>query len=233
MSHSLPSFSPHDPPPAPASPPAPPPVPDQPAPARDYDTAWFAPTTPVSAVYAVTEPDIQTATTDTVTPGDIFGDAWLHRHPQVLTVPIRPPTTTYALGHDVPASSGRVAMRVRTRAADGSAVHLDLPSVHILRHDAVPMLIGLQSHKRLNILVDTALDTIYTGSHRTPIPCRLRRGHLTLPPPPCPQPRPPPTTPATRSNSPIANSAMPVSPPSRARFSRTPSLRRTSPTSRP
>jgi len=74
-------------------------------------------------------------------------------------------------------------MRLRTRAADGSAVHLDLPTVHILHHDAVPMLIVLQSHKRLNILVDTALDTIYTGSLRTPIPCRLRRGHLILPPP--------------------------------------------------
>ena len=76
-SHSLPSFSPHDPPPAPATPPAHPPVPEQPVPARAYDAAWLAPTTPVSAVYAVTEPDIRTAITDTGTPGDIVGDTWL------------------------------------------------------------------------------------------------------------------------------------------------------------
>jgi len=48
------------------------------------------------------------------------------------------------------------------------------------------MLIGLQSHKLPTILVDTALDTIYTGSNRTPIPCRLRRGHITRHPPPLP-----------------------------------------------
>jgi len=47
MSHSLPSFYPHDQPPAPAMPPASTPVPEQPASARDLVVAGLAPSTPV------------------------------------------------------------------------------------------------------------------------------------------------------------------------------------------
>jgi len=79
-------------------------------------------------------------------------------------------------------------MRLITRTSDGRPLPLDLRAVHILRHDAVPLLVGFQSHKRLRLLFDTAADVIYAGPTRAFIPCRLRRGHITLPPAPCPSP---------------------------------------------
>jgi len=142
---------------------------DKPAPAINYDDAYFILALLIPPVHSITEPDIATAIADIGTPGDIVGHSWLHQHPQLLTCPVRPATTTYALGHDVPASIGRVSMRLLTRAADGTALHLDLPNVHILRHDSVPLLVGLHSHKRLRLVVDAATDTIYAGPSRTPI----------------------------------------------------------------
>eukprot|EP00168_Porphyra_purpurea_P017510 TRINITY_DN6087_c0_g1_i1.p1 TRINITY_DN6087_c0_g1~~TRINITY_DN6087_c0_g1_i1.p1 ORF type:complete len:542 (+),score=70.37 TRINITY_DN6087_c0_g1_i1:436-2061(+) len=192
MSDTLPSFTPPPHAAAAASLPPPPPIPPQlpitRPPVPDYDNAWFVPHTPLSTVYTVSEPTIRTAITDTKTPGDIVGDAWLCRHPQLLTGPARPATTIYVLVHDVPTSAGRVAMRLYTRDTSNAAVELDLPDVHILRHDAVPLLFGLQSHKRFNFVVDTARDTIYAGAPRTQILCLQRRGHLTFAPPPPPPP---------------------------------------------
>ena len=60
----------------------------------------------------------------------------------------------------------------------------DLPDVHILSHAAVPLLLGLKSHKRLNLIVDAARNTILFGRARRPVLCRIERGHLTLPSPP-------------------------------------------------
>jgi len=178
MSDQLPTLTPA---PIPTPPPAPD-IPPQLAPAITYDNAYFAPALPISPIYSTTEPDVATAIADIGTPGAIVGDTWLRRHPQLLTGPIRPATTTYALGHDVPTFIGRVSMRLLTRAADGAALHLDLPNVHILRHASVPLLVGLHSHKRLRLVVDTAANIIYTGPSRTPIRCLIRRGHLVLPP---------------------------------------------------
>jgi len=79
-------------------------------------------------------------------------------------------------------------MRHITRTSDGRPLPLDLPAVHILRRDAVPLLVGLQSHKRRRLLFDTAADVIYSCPTRALIPCGLRRGHITLPPAPCPSP---------------------------------------------
>ena len=146
------------------------------------------PPAPISAVYATSDPSIQTASIDTSTPGDIVGDAWLKRNSQLLIGSVRAHTTSYALGHDVPASLGRVAMRLFTRTSDGRSLPLDHPDVHILRQDAVPLLVGLQSHKRPRLLGDTAADVIYAGPTRAPIPFRPRRGHLSLPPAPRPAP---------------------------------------------
>lgn len=39
--------------------------------------------------------------------------------------------------------------------SSGTAHTLDLPSVHILRHNAVPLLVGLSSHQRLSMIVHT------------------------------------------------------------------------------
>jgi len=59
------------------------------------------------------------AITDTGTPSGIVGDAWLKCNSQLLTGPIRPSTTPYALKKDVPSSLGRFAMRIFTRTPDG------------------------------------------------------------------------------------------------------------------
>lgn len=97
-----------------------------------------------------------------------------------------PPTTLYALGNDVPTSIGRVHLRLRTTTTTGAAYTVDLPTVHILRHDAVPLLVGLGSHQRLDILVDTMRTNLILGDRRTIIHCPVIRGHMTLPPPPAP-----------------------------------------------
>ena len=162
-----------------------PPLPRHPAPARpghQLDDAYFIPALPISPIYSIAELDVATAIADIGTPGDIVCDTWLRRHPQLMTGPIRPATITYALGHDVPASIGHFIMRLLTRAADGAALSLDLPNVHTLRHDSVPLLVDLYSHRRLRLVVDAAISILYTGPSRTPIRCLIRRGHLVLPP---------------------------------------------------
>jgi len=188
LSSDLPVFTPTATPASPDATTDPPASPSQLPPARDYDAAWIAPPAPIATVYATSERSNQTAITDTGTPGDIVGDAWLRRNPQLFTGPVRPPATSYALGNDVHASLGRVAMRRFTRTSDGRPLLLDLPDVHILRHDAVPLHVILQSHTRIRLLVDTAADILYAGFIRAPIPCRLRRGQRTLLPAPRPAP---------------------------------------------
>ena len=102
---------------------------------------------------------------------------------------MRPPTTNYALGHETPTSVGRLDLRIHTRSTTGAPLHLDLPDVHDLRHDAVPLLIGLHFHQRLRLVVDTARILILLGPTATPIRCAVERGHLTLPPSPARPPR--------------------------------------------
>jgi len=51
-----------------------------------------------------------------------------------------------------------------------SPLLLDLPEVHILRHNAVLILVGLQSQKPLRLLFGTATDVIYAGPARASIP---------------------------------------------------------------
>lgn len=150
------------------------------------DQAYYLPTVPVSVVYATTETTPDTAIMDTGTPGDIVGDKWLRRNPQVMIGKMAPPTTFYALGNDVPTSVGRVHLRLRTTTTTGASLTVDLPSVHILRHDAVPFLVGLGSHQRLHILVDTMRTNLILRDRRTIIHCPVIGGHMTLPPPPAP-----------------------------------------------
>jgi len=171
-------------------PPSPPPAAPTPSPTAadqiDYDNVWLLPVHPVSAVYSAPEADISTAIADIGTPGDIVGDSWLRRHPQVATSPLKPATTRYALGHDVPPSLGRLSLRLTTSDTAGRSLSLDLPDVHVLRHAAVPLLLALQTHKRLNMIFDAACNTILFGRGRRPVLCSVQRGHLTLPPPPAP-----------------------------------------------
>ena len=100
-------------------PPTPPPAfpTDNPLPpdSVQYDNVWLLPVQPVSAIYTGPEADISTAIADIGTPGDIVGDSWLRRHPQVATSPLQPGTTCYALGHDVPPSIERLSLRITTR----------------------------------------------------------------------------------------------------------------------
>ena len=158
---------------------------------HNYDDVWHVPILPVSTVYAAPEAVISTAIADIGTPGDIVGDTWLRRHPQAATSPLRPATTSYARGHDFAPSIGRLSLRLTTTDTSGLPLTFDLPDVHILRHTAVPLLLGLQSHKLLNLIVDAAADTILFGRARRPVRCAIQRGHLTLPPSPA---QPPPTS---------------------------------------
>ena len=141
---------------------------------------------PVSAVYYAAEADISTAIADIGTPGDIVGDSWLRRHPQGATSPFKPSTTRYALGHDVPPSLSRLSLRLTTSDTAGRSLSFDLTDVHVLRHAVVPLLLGQQTHKRLNMIVDAARNTILFGRARRPVLCSVQRGHLTLPPSPAP-----------------------------------------------
>jgi len=158
---------------------------------------------PRQAPYTAPEADISTAKADIGTPGDIVWDSWLRRHPQVATYPLKPATTRYALGHDVPPSIGQLSLRITTTDTSGRALFFDLPDVNILRHAAVPLLLGLHSHKRPNTIVDAARNTILFGRARRPVLCHVQRGHLTLPSPPTP-----PATPTfyTRSELALAHS---------------------------
>ena len=168
-----------------------------------YDNVWLLPVQPISAIYSAPEANISTAIADIGTPGDIVWDSWLHRHPQVATSSLKPATTRYAFGHDVPPSIGRLSLCLTTTDTSGCALYFDLPDVHILRHAAVPLLLGLHSHKRLNMIVEAARNTILFGRARRPVLCLFQRGHLTLPPPPTP-----PVTPTfyTRSELALAHS---------------------------
>jgi len=170
--------------------PTPPPVPpaDNPLPTDpvNYDNVWLLPVQPVSAIYCVPEADISTAIAEIGTPGDTVGDLWLRRHPQVASSPLKLATTRFPLGHDFPPSIGRLSLRLTTTDKSGRALSFDLPDVRILRHAAVPLLLGPLSHKRLNMIVDDARNTIHFGRARRPVLCHVQRGHLTLPPPPNP-----------------------------------------------
>jgi len=117
----------------------------------------------------------------------------MRRHSQVDTSPLCPATTRYALGHDVPPSLGRLCLRLRTTETAGRALSFNVPDVHVLRHTAVFLLLGLHSHKRLRLVVYTPRDTILFDPARRPVLCRLQRVHRTLPlPPPRPAAAPPP-----------------------------------------
>jgi len=198
---------------------------------HNYDDAWHVPVLPISTVYAAPEADISTAIVDIGTPGDIVGDTWLRRHPQAATSPLRPATTRYTLGHDVPPSIARLSLRLTTTDTSGLRLTFDLPDVHILQHSAVPLLLGLQSHKRLSLIVDTAANTIVFGRARRPVRCAIQRGHMTLP---RLQPHRRPrsfTLPATSWLSPTANLSTPASNPSSAPSHPRRFPRRTSPPS--
>eukprot|EP00168_Porphyra_purpurea_P003798 TRINITY_DN14419_c0_g1_i1.p1 TRINITY_DN14419_c0_g1~~TRINITY_DN14419_c0_g1_i1.p1 ORF type:complete len:556 (-),score=22.82 TRINITY_DN14419_c0_g1_i1:171-1838(-) len=142
-------------------------------------------TLPLANVYATREPDIDTAIADIGTPGDTVGATWLGRHPQAATGPLCPPTTHYALGHDTPRSLGRLSLRIRTRSAAGVPLHLDLPDVHVLRHDAVPCSLASTP---INVFAWSSTRPVTPSSSAppaTPIRC------ITPPRPPHASPSPP------------------------------------------
>lgn len=126
----------------------PPPIPTQEPPAQDPAPFYL-----LAASWAVSEPAISTAILDIGSPGDIVGDAWLARNPQQTTSPMVPSTTRWALGHDVPDTIGCTSLKLRTKTTAGAAMDVHLPQVFVLRHDTVPLLVGLPSHKRLNLVV--------------------------------------------------------------------------------
>ena len=140
----------------------------------------------ICAAYSAPEADIATAIADIGTPGDNVGDSWLRRHPQVSTSPFKPANTRYALGHDVPPSIGSLYLCITTSDTAGRSLFFDLLNVHVLRHAAVPLPLGLKTHQRLSMIVDAARNTILLGRARRPVLCDVKRGHLTVPPPPAP-----------------------------------------------
>lgn len=155
-----------------------------PTPTANFADASFLSTVVISSVYAATETTPDTAILDKGTPGDIVGDKWLRLHPQAILGPMQPATTRYALGNDIPDSIGRIGLRLTTTSSDGESYTLDLPSVHILRHDAVPLLVGLASHQRLGMILHTPKFKVLIDNTPTTINCQQQRGHMTLPRPP-------------------------------------------------
>lgn len=117
---------------------------------------------------------------DIDTPGDIVGDAWLRSNPQHMT-PVMPSSRRFALGHDVPPTVGRTSIRIHTTTTTGCPLELYLPEVTILRHDTVPFLVGLPSHERMRIVIDTPAKAITVGTAKAPVQCAIRRSHLVLP----------------------------------------------------
>jgi len=162
-----------------------PPFADNPPPPDpvNYDNVWLLRVQPVSTIYTAPKADISTAMADIGTPADIVGESWLRRHPPVFTSPLKTATTRHFLGHDVPPFIGNLSLRITTSDTSGRALSCDLLDVHILRHAAVPLLLGFHSHKILNINVDAARSTTLFGRARRPVLCHVQRGHLTLPPP--------------------------------------------------
>lgn len=90
------------------------------------------------------------------------------------------------MGHEVPDTVGCVSLRLATTATMGATLYIHLPRVFVLRHDIVPLLIGLPSHMRLNLVVHTAKKLATFAPEDTPVQCAIQRGHLTTPPPPEP-----------------------------------------------
>lgn len=208
----------------------PPPIPPQGPPPREPSGIYL-----LAASWAVSEPSITTAILDIGSPGDIVGDVWLANNPQATTSPMTPSTTRWAMGNDVPTTLGCVSLRLTTTTKAGSALHVDLPQVHILRHDTVPLLVGLPSHKRLNLVVHTATDTVNFGPAGSPF--RAPSSAVTwssppVPPPGCPSTPQPSSTRGRNCPWRTANLGTPAWPPSPAPSPHTPFLRRTSPPSR-
>lgn len=156
----------------------PPPVPAQAGANDDPAKAWFIQS--IQSVYAISEPTVKTPILDIDTPGDIVGDAWLRNNPQHMT-PVMPTSRRFALGHDVPPTVGRTSIRIHTTTTTGCPLELYLPEVTILRHDTVPFLVGLPSHERMCIVIDTPAKAITVGTARAPVQCAIRRSHLVLP----------------------------------------------------
>lgn len=152
---------------------SPPHIPDQ--------GSYFLPIMVISSVYAATQSTLATSIMDTCTPGDIVGDKWLRLHPQAIIGTMRPPTTRHALGNDVPDSIGRIILRLTTISTTGKAAILKLSSVHVLRHNSGPLLVGLESHQRLGMIVHTPRSRIYIKKTTTAINCPVQHGHFTLP----------------------------------------------------
>jgi len=120
------------------------------------------------------------------TPGEIVGDALLRRHPQVATSPLKPAARRYAFGHNAPPSLGRLSFRITSTETSGRALAFYLPVVHVLRHAAVPLLLGLHSHEGFNVIVDAARSTILFGRAHQPVLYHIQSGHLAPPSPPSP-----------------------------------------------
>lgn len=140
----------------------------------------------LAATWAVSEPPITTAILDIGSPGDIVGDKWLAANPQVVTSPMTPCKARWAMGRDVPATLGYISIRITTTTKAGTALNFDLPQVYVLRHDTVPLLVGLPTHMRLDLVVRTRSTTVLFGDTETPVQCAVQHGHLTIPPGPKP-----------------------------------------------
>lgn len=95
-------------------------------------------------------------------------------------------TTLYALGNDVPTSVGRFHLRLRTTTTTGTAHQSDLPSLRIIRCDAVPLLVGLCSHQCRDILMDIMRTNVILEDRLAVIHSPVVREHMTLPPKPAP-----------------------------------------------
>jgi len=141
--------------PAPADPlTEPPALPDSPE--AKYDSTWHLPIFPVSTVYATPDANITTTIAEIGPPGDFVRDTWLRGRPLTTTSPLRSATTRFALSRDVPISLGRLSLRITATDAENEPLTFKLPDVHILRYAAVPLLLGLRSHQRFNMIVDAS-----------------------------------------------------------------------------
>eukprot|EP00170_Pyropia_yezoensis_P000770 contig_3563_g772 len=164
----------------------PPPIPRQ-GPGLDHTSHIYY----QASTWTVSEPDATTAILDIGSPGDIVGDKWLAANPQHVTTPMTPATDRWAMGRDVPETIGYISIRITTTTKAGDALSFDLPRVYVLRHDTVPLLTGLPSYERLDLVVRAKTKTCTVGDAKAPVLCTVARGHLTLLP--APKPRPPTT----------------------------------------
>lgn len=145
---------------------------DADAPAHNEDEPVhidYLPTVHISTICSATEGSISTAILDTGSPGDNVGETCLRRDRILATTPLRPPIKRGYLGDHVPPTIGRLGPRLHTTNTTGYPVSIDLPDVHILQHMSVPLLLGLESHSRHELIVHTAAAEVLAGPRHTPI----------------------------------------------------------------